>query len=274
MRIALCNEVVRKLDLAEQAGLAKELGYDGLEIAPFTLGDEPHKLPAAARREVRSTVEDVGLQITGLHWLLVTPGGLSITARDPAICARTVDVMRALVELCYDLGGRYLVHGSPEQRKLVPGDTTGTAYARAADAFAKIAPEAEQAGVVYLIEPLARSETEVINTVDEAVSIVDAVASPALLTMIDTCAATQSEQSQVADLIARWVPTRRIGHIHLNDRNRKAPGQGRIQFRPIMDALQAARYRGWCAVEPFVYEPDGPTSAARAIGYLRGLLEE
>ncbi|MDX1540597.1 MAG: sugar phosphate isomerase/epimerase family protein [Geminicoccaceae bacterium] len=274
MRIALCNEVVRDLSIPDQARLAAGLGYHGLEIAPFTLGEEPHRLPMERRREVRSMVEDAGLRITGLHWLLVTPDGLSITARDPAVIERTVGVMRALVELCHDLGGSYLVHGSPKQRAVVPGDTVGTASARAADAFAQVAPAAEQAGVVYLIEPLARSETEVINTVDEAVAIVDAVASPALLTMIDACAAAQSEDDPVPALIERWVPTRRIGHIHLNDRNRKAPGQGRIRFRPILEALSRTRYAGWCGVEPFVYEPDGPTSAARAVGYLQGLLED
>jgi D-psicose/D-tagatose/L-ribulose 3-epimerase len=273
MKIALCNEVVRELPFAEQCRLAAALGYDGLEIAPFTLDDEPHLLPASRRREIRQQVEDAGLAITGLHWLLVTPAGLSITDRDPAVRRRTLEVMRGLVELCRDLGGTYLVHGSPKQRAVPPGDTAGTARGRAADVFAEIAPVAAEAEVVYLIEPLARSETALINTVEDAAAIVDAIASPALLTMIDVCAASQSEDDPVPDLIGRWVPTRRIGHIHLNDRNRKAPGQGRIRFGPILEALRPARYAGWCGVEPFVYEPDGPTSAARAIGYLRGLEE-
>ena len=42
---------------------------------------------------------------------------------------------------------------------------------------------------------------------------------------------------------------------------------------PLLAALAAAKYDGWIAVEPFVYAPDGPTCAARAIGYLRGLLD-
>jgi D-psicose/D-tagatose/L-ribulose 3-epimerase len=38
--------------------------------------------------------------------------------------------------------------------------------------------------------------------------------------------------------------------------------------------MQAAgHYRGIVAVEPFVYVPDGPGCAARAIGYLKGLVE-
>jgi len=273
MRISLCNEVVRELDFAAQCALASGLGYDGLELAPFTLGSEPHRLAAACRAELRRIAEDQRLRITGLHWLLVTPDGLSITSRDAATRARTVDVMRRLIELCAELGGTILVHGSPKQRAIDPGDSKDVAFARAAECFAAVAGDAEQAGVIYCIEPLAPAETGLINTVAEAASIVEQVGSPALRTMIDTCAAAQSEAEPIPELVERWLPTGLIAHIHLNDPNRRAPGQGTLRFGAILSALQRQNYAGICSVEPFVYEPDGPTSAARTIGYLRGLLE-
>ena len=74
MRISLCNEVVFALDFPAQCALARGLGYDGLEIAPFTLSDEPHRLPYERRMELRRIAEDAGLAITGLHWLLLVPG--------------------------------------------------------------------------------------------------------------------------------------------------------------------------------------------------------
>ena len=91
--------------------------------------------------------------------------------------------------------------------------------------------------------------------------------------MIDTCAAGKGESATVDALIERWLPTGKVAHIHLNDPNRRAPGQGELRFGPILAALQRQSYAGLCAVEPFVYVPDGPTSAARAIGYLRALEE-
>jgi sugar phosphate isomerase/epimerase len=273
MKISLCNEVVRALDFAAQCALARALGYDGLELAPFTLDPEPHRLAAARRAELCRIAEDHGLQITGLHWLLVAPDGLSITSRDEATRARTVDVMRRLIELCADLGGTILVHGSPQQRPIEPGDSRDVALARAAECFAAVAADAEEARVTYCIEPLAPADTGLINTVEEAASIVEQIGSPALRTMIDTCAAGQSESAAIPALIERWLPTGLIAHIHLNDPNRHAPGQGQLRFAPILSALQRQNYAGLCAVEPFVYEPDGPSCAARAIGYLRGLLE-
>jgi len=273
MRISLCNEVVRELDFAAQCTLAKGLGYDGLELAPFTLGPQPHRLAAVRRQQLRRIAEDQGLRITGLHWLLLTPDGLSITSRDTSTRERTLDVMRRLIELCADLGGGVLVHGSPKQRAIEQGDTGEAALARAIECFGAIAADAEQAGVTYCIEPLAPAETELINTVEEAALIVEQIGSPALRTMIDVCAAGQSESAPVDALIEAWLPTGLIAHIHLNDPNRHAPGQGALRFGPILGALQRQSYAGLCAIEPFVYVPDGPSCAARAIGYVRGLLE-
>jgi len=273
MRIALCNEVLRDLEFAAQCDMAAKLGYDGLEVAPFTLGEHPHLLPAGRRAELRRAAAEAGLAITGLHWLLVTPGGLSINAPDAAMRRRTVDVIERLVGLCADLGGGVLVHGSPKQRAVAEGDDAAAAYGRAVETLAAAARAAEEAGVVYCIEPLARHETNFVNTVAEAARLVDEIGSPAFRTMIDTSAAGLTESVPVADLVRKWLPTGKIAHIQLNDTNRRAPGQGSDAFAPILSALKRVKYGGVAAVEPFIYEPDGPTTAALAIGYVRGILE-
>jgi D-psicose/D-tagatose/L-ribulose 3-epimerase len=272
MRYLLCNEVVRDLDFAAQCDLAAALGYDGLEVAPFTLGHEPHRLARARRAELRRAAADAGIRIGALHWLLVAPEGLSITTGDAGVRALTLDVMERLVELCADLGGRVVVHGSPRQRELQDGDRAG-AIERATEAFARAGRAAEGAGVTYCIEPLSRQETEFVTSVAEAAAIVERIGIPALRTMIDCRAARLAETESVPALIARYVPTGTVRHVHVNDRNGRAPGQGRDRFAPVLAALQAAGYDGDVGVEPFAYEPDGPTTAARAIGYLTGIDE-
>ena len=273
MMISLCNEVLRELDFAAQCALAKGLGYDGLEIAPFTLSDAPDRLPAARRTELRRIAQDHGIAITGLHYLLLAPEGLSISSPDDAVRTRTIEVMRALIELCAGLGGKVLVHGSPNQRAIAPGQRRDDALAHAKECFAAIASDAGRAGVTYCIEPLAPPEAELINTVEEAAAIADEIGSPAVRTMIDACAAGRGERAPIPELIERWLPTGKIAHIHLNDPNRRAPGQGDLSFGPILGALNRQGYGGICSVEPFLYEPDGPTCAARAIGYMQGLLQ-
>jgi sugar phosphate isomerase/epimerase len=84
----LCNEVVAELPFERQCALAAALGYDGIELAPFTLDSEaPHLLPAARRAGARRAAADAGLPIASLHWLLVAPAGLSITDADPGVRA-------------------------------------------------------------------------------------------------------------------------------------------------------------------------------------------
>jgi hypothetical protein len=61
MRISLCNEVIRELPFERQCEFAKRVGYDGLEIAPFTLGEEPHLFSALQRARVRRTAAEAGI---------------------------------------------------------------------------------------------------------------------------------------------------------------------------------------------------------------------
>jgi sugar phosphate isomerase/epimerase len=272
VQISLCNEVIATLDFAQQCDFARAVGYDGLEIAPMTLSSEPHLLTATQRAEVRRAAQDAGIAITGLHYLLRAPEGLSITATDANVRARTIDIMRRLCDLAADLGGRVLVHGSPDQRQLEPGrEAEGRKFA--AECFAAVADAAEGAGVTYCVEPLAREQTGCINTVAEAAALVRQIASPAVRTMVDCSAAALTEQAPIPDLLGEWLPTGLIAHVHLNDPNRRGPGEGALAFAPILLALRDGGYGGNASIEPFIYRPDGPACAARAIGYVRGLLE-
>ncbi|WP_137176807.1 sugar phosphate isomerase/epimerase [Roseomonas sp. AR75] len=270
MRIALCNEVVAGLGFREQARLAAGLGYAGLEVAPFTLDAEaPHRLPASRRAELRRIAEGEGAPITSLHWLLVAPTGLSITSGDPALRTRTLDVVQRLIGLAADLGATLLVHGSPKQRQV---EADGDAV-RAEEVMAKAGAWAAQHGLTYCLEALDSRQTNWATTVVEAIAIVERINLPSLKTMLDVSAAGNGEAEPVEALLRRYVPSGWIAHVHLNDRNRRGPGQGDDRFGPVLRALHDTGYRGFCAVEPFDYHPDGPTCAARAIGYLSGLME-
>jgi sugar phosphate isomerase/epimerase len=276
MKFALCNEVLQPLPFAAQCKLAADLGYDGLEVAPFTLAEDPTEFTDADVEGYRRTAEDHGLEIFGLHWLLVAPAGLSIVSSDAALRQRTKAVMARLVELCAALGGSYLVHGSPKQRSVPADSTREEAWERARECLSGAAAASARCGVTYCLEPLSRRETDLFNTVEECVRMVEEIGEPALRTMIDCSAAGQTEELPVDQLMVKWLPRGVIGHIQVNDPNRRGPGQGDLDFAPILDALawseREGHFPGIVGVEPFDYVPDGPGCAARSIGYLRGVL--
>ncbi|HTB39028.1 MAG TPA: sugar phosphate isomerase/epimerase family protein, partial [Reyranella sp.] len=219
MRLSLCNEVIRELSFERQCALAAGLGYDGLELAPFTFGDDAWRMPAAKRADIRKACADSGLAVSGLHWLLAAPAGLSITTADRAVWRKSVDVLRASVDLCAELGGVYLVHGSPAQRRVATSDDAS----RAEEAWILAAEQAATARVAYCIEPLARPDCNFVNTLAEAAEIVRRIGNPALRIMVDTLAASLMEPEPVADAIRRWMPTGLMSHIQFNDRNRRGP---------------------------------------------------
>ena len=272
-RLALCNEVLAPWSFEQQCAYAAQLGYRALEVAPFTLADDPMAITDAQAAHWAGVARDHGLTIGGLHWLLVAPKGLSISHPDAAVRQRSDAVIARLIELCAQLGGSYLVHGSPAQRNPQPGQSVADALARATEAWVKAGERAGRLGLHYCIEPLSREQTSVLNTVDEALTIVNAACLPGLKTMLDTSSAGATEAEPLPALIDRVWPGGGLVHVQLNDRNRRGPGQGEDRFAPILAALQRQRYGGWLAMEPFDYVPDGPGCAAWCVGYVRGLLD-
>ena len=160
---------------------------------------------------------------------------------------------------------------SPAQRRL-PDRDIHAAKGYALEAFRKAAQAAEEADVLYCLEPLSRRETNFINTVAEAIGVVEGIGSSHFRTMIDCSAAGLAEDDSVPEVIARWLPSGLIAHVQVNDPNRKGPGQGEMDFGPILAALKQGGYDGDIGVEPFIYEPDGPGVAAHSIEYLRDVL--
>src|SRR6201996_140076 len=111
----------------------RALGYEGLELAPFTLSGDPASLSAAERKTIRQTISDHGLTFVGLHWLLATPPGLQMAAKDETLRKRTWDYVRELIDLCADLNesrrSPVVVFGSPKQRGTNEGLTAKEASA-------------------------------------------------------------------------------------------------------------------------------------------------
>lgn len=270
MKLTLCSEVVREMDFTRQCAMAAGLGYQGIEIAPFTLDPQPQRIGANRIVELRRAAADAGIAITGLHWLLVAPEGMSITSADAATRRFTLETICRLIEICAELGGHYIIHGSPAQRMLAAGREDED-RANAMVYFEGVAKAAEEAGVTYCLEPLSPEQTNFVTSVAEADAVVEKIGSPAFQTMIDCSSARIGEDEDVPALLRRWLPTGKIRHIHFNDPNRRGPGEGAMDFAPIVAALAECGYDRWVGVEPFIYEPDGPTCAARAVGYVRGI---
>lgn len=266
MRYAICNETFEGWEHARICRLVAELGYTGLEVAPFTLAPLITQVPQEQRRRLRGQAEEQGLQIFGLHWLLAKTEGFQPNAASEAVRRRTADYLVELARCCRDLGGDVLVFGSPAQRRIPAGATREQAVEYAADTFRRALPGIADCGVKLCLEPLTPQETDFINSCAEGVELLDRVDHPNFVLHLDV-KAMAAESTPTPELIRRYAS--RCGHFHANDPNKRGPGFGATDFVPIFRALHESGYDGWVSVEVFDYSPDPETIARESLRYMR-----
>jgi sugar phosphate isomerase/epimerase len=266
MRFAICNELFEGWEFGRLCRFIKSVGYDGVEIAPFTLAPSIGELSPARRRELRQQAADAGIDIIGLHWLLARTTGLHLTSNDRSTRLRTSEYLIALAEACRDLGGSIMVFGSPAQRSIPADVSREQALNYAAETFGAVLPVLDDCDVSLCLEPLGPEETNFLNTCADAESLIARVGHPNLTLHLDV-KAMSTEPAPIVDLIRRYGS--RAGHFHANDPNRRGPGFGDVDFGPIFAALRESGYNRWVSVEVFDYSPDPETVARESIEYMR-----
>jgi sugar phosphate isomerase/epimerase len=269
MKFAICNETFQGWEWERTCRYVAELGYGGIEIAPFTLAEDVRSISQDRRCEIRDIARDSGLEIVGLHWLLVSPKGLSMTGPDAESRRRTSDYVTALVDFCGDVGGRTMVFGSPAQRRIADGETREIAEQRFVEAIRPALNRAAERGITICLEPLPQPEANYLLTLAEAAALMTCLDHPAARTIFDVKSAS-SEGATLPNLIREFAP--HIAHVHANDSNRRGPGFGETDFRPILATLQDMGYSGYVSVEVFDYSPDPETIATESLRYLRECL--
>lgn len=267
MKFGICSEIFKEWnDVGRTIDYVKSVGYDGLEIAPFTLADYVTDIPAATREDIRKRAEAVGLDIIGLHWLFVGPRGVHLTSPDSGVRAFTSQYLRDLAHCCADMGGRIMVLGSPKQRNVGRDVTYNQAFDYARGIVEDVLPVLEERGVTLCMEQLTHMETNFCQTVEETVELIDAVGHPNFQLILDT-KALAFQQEDRPTLLKRYA--KYLRHYHANDVNLEGPGFGEVDFTPIFGALKEIGFNGYCSVEVFKFDPGPEAIATRSLEYMK-----
>jgi sugar phosphate isomerase/epimerase len=266
VKFGICNEIFQDWKLDDAMAFVKKAGYDGIEIAPFTLAKYVTDIPAMERQRIRETAARLGIEISGIHWVLVQAEGMYLNHPDAAVRDRTAKYFCELVKFCADLGGKIIVVGSPKQRDIMEGVTPEQAWEWATNTFREAVREAENRGVIICFEPLAPSETNFINTAADGIRFARQLNSPAMKIILDVKAMC-SESKPIPQIIRE--SRGEFAYFHANDRNLKGPGFGDVDFVPIAAALKEVGYDGYVSVEVFKFEEGPEAIATRSIEYLK-----
>jgi sugar phosphate isomerase/epimerase len=266
MKYAICNETFEGWDHARICGRIAELGYTGLEIAPFTLAPRITDVTSVRRTELRKQAEAAGVRIIGLHWLLAKTEGFHLTSADAETRKRTARYLSDLARAAAEFGGDILVLGSPLQRNVLQGYTHDQATEFALDTLSQTLPALDETKVYLCLEPLTQAETNFLNSAAEGAELIHRLAHPFVKLHLDV-KAMSAESQPTPDVIRANRNT--LHHFHANDPNRRGPGFGATDFKPIFQALRDVHYTGWVSVEVFDYSPDPDTIARESIRYMR-----
>jgi sugar phosphate isomerase/epimerase len=237
-------------DLPAACGKATALGFDAVEVFP----PAPDSVPPAILRKL---LDDNGLELaavgTGAGWVKQK---LHLCLPDAAARAKAREYIRAIIDFAGPFGAPAII-GSIQGRF---GDEVDqpTALKYLAEALEELGEHARQYNVPLIFEPINRYETNLINTIDAGLKLVQPLSTQNVLLLADLFHMNIEEVDTAAALRAGG---KFIGHVHFVDSNRRPAGMGHIDYRPIVDALTSIGYDRFASAEALPY-PD-PESAAR-----------
>lgn len=239
------------------------LGFDILEVNSGTVTH----MPNAERDRLKAAAAKHGIELT---FCIGLPPAYDVAAEDGAVRRKGVDFLKRQAEMLRYMGAKELggiLYGCWPGR-LPAGVTDRRPFVdRSIESMKEVVKVVEDCGVLFNVEVVNRFEQFIMNTAAEAVEYVRRVGSPNLKILLDSFHMNIEEDSfreairTAGDL---------LGHLHIGETNRRAPGRGRIPWHEIAAALKEIGYRGSIVMEPFL-QPGG--EVGRDISVFRDLAD-
>lgn len=244
-------------DLPAACRQARELGFDAVEIFPPST-------EAIAAAGVRALLDEHSLALaavgTGAGWV---KGRLQLALPDAKARQAAQDFIRSIIDVAGELGAPAIV-GSMQGR-WGDGVDQATATGYLCDGLQALGEHAKSFGVPLVYEPLNRYETNLCNTVESGVRLLERLSTDNVVLLADLFHMNIEE----ADLPAAIrTGGRRIGHLHFVDSNRRPAGLGHLDFAPIAAALAEIGYQGFASAEALAY-PNSEAAARQTIAAFR-----
>jgi sugar phosphate isomerase/epimerase len=241
----------------EESAQAQAAGFDYVECTVVSLqpeADEDVFRPILARYGLSALPVDA--------FNVFLPRDLKIVGPevDWDRVANYVETALARVQI---VGAPTVVFGSGGARNVPDGFDGGSAQEQLVRFLHIVADAADPLGIKVVIEPLNRKESNVINSVAEAVVLARRVDRPSIRVLADF----YHMQEEAEPLAHLWEYRDWIDHVHVADSERLAPGTGSYPYREFVDQLDRAGYAGSVSVECRWRDFDG--EAPRAVQFLR-----
>ena len=273
MQFGICNEHFTERSLPETFELISDIGYDGVEVTPWTFPNGRPDLGADVVDDVRRAAETVGLDIIGVPRIFSAGEEFHIGALDESVRRRTVDHLEGVIQLCDRLGGDIVVFGSPDQRSVPADSTPGKNWDRAIETFSEpsILSSLEATDITLCMEPLGRPITDFVQSAEEALEFVREVDHPNVGVALDGYHLAR-EDDPAPDIIRDTGSY--LAHFHGDNSEGRGPAYGSVDYDAVAGALDDVRYDGYVSLEIHqdlfeTFEGDSEETATDALEYYR-----
>ena len=222
-----------------------DLGFDILEVNSGTVG----RMTAAERQSLKAHADEKGLELT---YCIGLPHEYDIASADTAVRDNGIAYLKQMANAIGEMGGGQLggIIYSAWPATMPKGETDKRPYLdRSIRSMKEAIKSAEDNDVFFNVEVVNRFEQFLLNTVDEALSYVEAVGSPNAKILLDTFH-MNIEEDFVGEAIIKAGD--KLGHLHIGENNRMPPGYGHIPWTEIGSALRQIDYQGYVVMEPFL----------------------
>ncbi len=251
------NWFVLRDGLESDCRAAAQMGYDGVELMIRSAED-------CDREELAQVLSDNGLELAA-----VSSGGgalsrgLSMCSPDPRVREQAREFAAEIIEFAGSFGAPVvfgMLRGGVE-----PGLDRATALGWLREAMNEAGLRARKHGQNILIEPQNRYEINLINRLDEGVQFIESLDVDNARILADLFHMNIEERSVCAAL---REAADYIGHVHLADSNRRAPGYGHMDFAEVARTLREIGFDGYVVAELQPY-PSPHEAAKQAIQCFR-----
>lgn len=220
----------------------KDMGYDIVEIAveDTAIIDWP---------KIKDASRDLDLKIT-ISGAFGTERDISST--EPHYRKLGKEYIIDCIKIAADVGSPIFggpVYSAVGKTRLVSDEQKKQERAWCIETLKETSIIAADLGVVLGLEPLNRFETDMVNTVDQALSIVQEVGNPNLQIVMDTFHAN-IEEKDIPNAI-RKIGKDLLCHVQGNESDRGTPGTAHLDWAGIRDALHEIGYQGAVVIETF-----------------------
>ena len=259
MKTAISNIALPSFDHLKEIYQLHDIGFDGLEVAPSKIWDDVKKVKSNQITRYREQVENAGLRIIGMHSLFWDQPELGLF-KNSIIRKKTLDFLIHLSKICRDLGGSFLVFGSPQAR-IRNGLSLNRADLVTVEFFSELSNHIEKHNTCFIIEALSSTETDYIHSILHSLEIVNKVNRNELQVHLDAKAIAYSSETKID--IFREIKSK-LKHVHINDIHLGIlTDTGIIDHKLISQLLKDINYNNYISLEQRLIDLNKPLESIR-----------